>query len=173
MNDLLLIIDLQAGFINDKNRHIIRKIVYLNRMFLGKNKKVAFTRFINYKDSPYVNFINWSRMFKGSKESELVPEFQQHSNIIFDKAGYSALTESTKSYLSDNKVSRLFLCGLETDSCILKTAFDAFESNINCYIIEDACFSKDIDFHHAGLMIISRNIGSNHIIETKEIEEML
>lgn len=55
--------------------------------------------------------------------------------------GYSAF-EATNveltSYLRDNNVTSLYICGLTTDYCVKASAIDATKEGINTYVITDA-----------------------------------
>ena len=60
MSEILLVVDMQNGFMSEKCRHIIPNIIKLIERFLVAGKVVEFTRFINTADSNYVKLIQWS-----------------------------------------------------------------------------------------------------------------
>jgi hypothetical protein len=64
----------------------------------------------------------------------------------------------------------LYLCGIDTDSCVLKTAVDTFERNPTPWILKDACASH-AGAHAVGLFIAARFIGANQIIQTTSLPE--
>ncbi|MEH1873552.1 isochorismatase family cysteine hydrolase [Nostoc sp.] len=174
MSEILLVVDMQNGFMSEKCRHIIPTITKLIEHFLAAGKLVEFTRFINTADSNYVKLINWSRLMH-EPETSIIDELQPYiNNNIFDKPYYSAFTENFSSFISLNQISRIYLCGVETDSCILKTAIDSFERGIEPVIIEDACFSDGgQQAHDAGLFLLKRNIGKNQIKMTDKLIEKM
>ncbi|MEH2254758.1 isochorismatase family cysteine hydrolase [Nostoc sp.] len=174
MSEILLVIDMQNGFMSEKCRHIIPTIIKLIEQFLAAGKLVKFTRFINTADSNYVKLIHWSRLMQES-ETSIIDELQPYiNNNIFDKPYYSAFTQSFSNFIFLNKISKIYLCGVETDSCILKTAIDSFERGIEPVIIEDASSSHGgQQAHDAGIFLLKRNIGKNQIKMTDEVlEEM-
>ena len=57
MNSLLLVIDMQEAFINESTEHVVEKIT--NLVNSNEYRKIAFTRFINTKNSRYVKELNF------------------------------------------------------------------------------------------------------------------
>ena len=51
--------------------------------------------------------------------------------MILEKETYSAVNDKLMEYLLKSDINEVYLCGFDTDGCILKTAFDLFENNIN------------------------------------------
>ena len=56
----IIIVDMQKGFINDNNKHLVDKI----NTYLTSNKfdNIFFTQCINNNESPYVKILNWNGM---------------------------------------------------------------------------------------------------------------
>ncbi|MBA2324826.1 MAG: isochorismatase family protein [Pseudonocardiales bacterium] len=60
--------------------------------------------------------------------------------------------------------------GPTTESCVLKTACDAFERDLTPWIVTDACFSHaGQEAHDAGLLVASRFIGRRQLVTSDEI----
>ncbi|MEH2048261.1 isochorismatase family cysteine hydrolase [Nostoc sp.] len=173
MSEILLVVDMQNGFMPEKCRHIIPTVIKLIERFLAAGKLVKFTRFINTADSNYVKLIHWSKLIY-EPETSIIDELQPDINNIFDKPYYSAFTENFSSFILINQISKIYLCGVATDSCILKTAIDSFERGIEPVIIEDACFSHGgQQAHDAGIFLLKRNIGKNQIQMSDEVIEKM
>ncbi|MEE3917940.1 isochorismatase family protein [Micromonospora sp. BRA006-A] len=49
----LIVIDMQNGFINDRSRHVIPRVVDLVEQWEATGKPVVFTRYYNYPGSPF------------------------------------------------------------------------------------------------------------------------
>ncbi len=173
MSEILLVVDMQNGFMPEKCRHIIPNVIKLIERFLEAGKIVGFTKFINTADSNYVKLIHWSSLIH-EPETSIIDELQPYIYNIFDKPYYSAFTESFSSFILINQISKIYLCGVETDSCIFKTAIDSFERGIEPVIIEDACFSAGgQQAHDAGIFLLKRNIGKNQIQMSDEVIEKI
>lgn len=58
----------------------------------------------------------------------------------------------------------LYLVGIDTDCCVLKTATDLFERGIRPIVLEHYCASNGgEDSHKAALRVMERTIGRNQI----------
>lgn len=164
-NDVLLIIDVQAGFINGFTDHLPEKMGPLAARF----DHVAATRFVNPPESPYRRLMGWERFAPESADCELA--FDPGPNMpVFDKATYSALTNSVTAFLSMRKPDRVVLAGVATDNCILKTAVDLFETGTTPIILTDHVASHGgTEAHQCGLLVIKRFIGERQLIELKDL----
>lgn len=159
MNSLLLVIDMQEAFINESTEHVVEKIT--NLVNSNEYRKIAFTRFINTKNSRYVKELNFDGCI-GEDKKLLIPT---KNHPIFNKNIYSALNEELKNYIKENNIDKIYLCGIDTECCILKTSFDLFENGYDFYILKDYCacmFGKSR--HKNALEIMERNFGENRII---------
>lgn len=155
MKSLLLIIDLQKSFVNKNTEQILSKIDNLLKQ--NKFDNVVFTRFINSTDSIYYKECI-------TEESKKI-QINTRNYKIIDKNIYSALNDELKKYILEENISKICLCGIDTECCILKTAFDLFENEYNVYILKDYCacmYGKER--HNNALAILSRNIGKDKII---------
>lgn len=160
MKSLLLVIDLQNIFINEQTEKLPNKI----KEIIDSNKydNVAFTRFINYKDSMFVKKLDWRRCIQDEDKKIVI---NTKNNKIFDKSIYSAVNKELIDYINKNKITEIYLCGIDTESCVLKTAFDLFELEYNVYVLKDYCVcTHGIERHNNALEILRRNIGKNYII---------
>ena len=88
MNSLLLVIDLQQYFINENTKEIPSKIEDIVNS--GKYKNIAFTRFVNFKNSIYTKKLNWKGCIN-KNETQIVIDTK--NNKIFNKSIYSAVNK--------------------------------------------------------------------------------
>lgn len=168
-NSVLVVVDMQNGFLGSKSRHVIPKVVNLVKECRNRSIPIVFTRFHNRPESPYETLIGWRRL-REVPETDLTPELLPFAETIIDKDFYSALTEEFKKLIDKNGWRTLILCGVATESCVLKTAVDAFEGRLTPIVISDACASHAGDeVHQAGLMILGRFIGGRQLITTEEL----
>jgi nicotinamidase-related amidase len=165
---LLLVVDLQNGFVNDNTRPILSNVNRLIEAFSGRGEPIAFTRFVNTPGSGYERWIGWSR-FMSEPENALSDEIDSSVGRVFIKHAYTAFTEEFASHLNDLGVERLVICGIATDGCVLKSAVDAFERGIEPLVVSDACASHaGVAVHDAGLMLIGRFIGAGQLKPTED-----
>lgn len=159
MNSLLLVIDMQEAFINENTQHLIEKVE--NLIHSNHYDYVAFTKFINTPNSRYVRELNYDGCV--GEDKNLVISSDNYP--VFDKTIYSAVNDELKDYIKKNNINKIYLCGIDTECCVLKTAFDLFENGYDFYILKDYCacmFEKSR--HKNALEIMERDFGENRII---------
>jgi len=108
-------------------------------------------------------------------ETELVnglaPYVGPHTSVI-DKYIYTLFTPEGIQLVDEREWTDLYVCGIDTEICVLKTAVDAFERDLTPWILKDACASHSgPEAHAAGLFIAGRFIGTNQIIQTTSLLE--
>lgn len=157
---VLLIVDVQNGFINEKTKHIpflVEKLQYSYDFVIA-------TRFINLPDSPYRRLIKWSHLSPGTDEVELAFK-PKEDVIIIDKYIYSCVDDYFMRLLMDQKIDSVDICGIDTDICVTKCAVDLFERNITPFVLKDYCATHaNSDIQNSALVILSRYIGKSQII---------
>lgn len=130
------------------------------------------TRFTNKPGSPFERLINWTRM-RSSPEIDLVAElkvFAERAIAVVDKPIYSIFTPDGSALIEKHGWTDLVLCGIATESCVLKTACDAFERGLTPWIVTDACYSHaGQEAHAAGLLVARRFLGHSQLVTTEEL----
>ena len=166
MKNLLLIIDMQEGFRHAESEAILPNLLKLKNLFRGK---IVFSKFVNDKNSLFEKRLNWTK-FQNGKDKKLLPELRASDNIELEHNTYTVFNKDLKEFITKNKITKIYLCGIYTDVCIIKTAMDLFDNNIETFIIEDACNSlhgkKDHDLAIDSLKYI---FGKKQIILTEDI----
>ena len=161
----LLVIDVQNGFVSPKTEYVVPRILELIEQF--KDELIVATKFLNYKESPYVRFMGWERL-TASPETDLIPEVENKANLVIEKAIYSACKDKLCNLLSAKDIDEVYLVGIDTDCCVLKTATDLFERGIRPIVLEHYCASNGgEDSHKAALRVMERTIGRNQIVYGK------
>jgi nicotinamidase-related amidase len=150
---MLVVVDVQNGFLNEHTHHVLANVGRLVAAWRAHAAPVAFTRFVNREGGPHVRWIGWTR-FMNEPENALVPGLDAREGEIVVKL----------------RVGRLVLCGIATDGCVLKTAVDAFEREIEPVVAVDACASHaGARIHEAGLELLARFIGRRQLRSVETI----
>ena len=163
---VLVVVDVQNGFITEDSAPVVPVIVELVRRWKATGGDVVFTRYLNYAGSPYERLIGWTEMTH-APDTDLVPELAPHvgQSPVVDKYIYSLFTPEGTQLVDEHHWTDLYICGIDTDSCVLKTAVDAFERDLMPWIVQDACASHaGPEPHNAGLLVARRFIGRSQII---------
>lgn len=160
MKSLLLVIDLQNAFINNNTENLPKKI-----KVLIKNKhydEIAFTRFLNNSNSIFDKKLNYDRCIN-EEDRKIVIDIK--NSKVFDKTVYSAVNNELIKFITKNGIEEIYLCGIDTECCILKTAFDLFELGYNVYVLKDYCGCTHGKIrHNNAINILKRNIGKDYVI---------
>jgi len=166
---VLVVIDMQNGFLNESSKAIIEPVSKLVESARSRGIPVVFTRFRNEEGGPYERLIGWTRL-RCSPEVDIAPELESYATTVIDKTMYSAFTDEFETLVAKESWSTVILCGVATDGCVLKTAVDAFERGLVPLVVRDACASHaGTDIHEAGLLLLARFIGRDQIVATGEL----
>lgn len=172
----LIVIDMQNGFSNHHSRHVVPVVAGLVERWSDAGRPVVFTCYHNYPDSPFERFFDWTRL-QHSPETDIVPELAEHAAsayAVIDKPAYSLYTEQGTALIAQAGWTDLVFCGIATESCVLKSAADAFEHGHTPWIITDATASDaGPAVHDAGLLVARRLIGRRQLITTDDVLRQL
>lgn len=156
MKKALVVIDVQKYFMNRDTKKIPGKIASYIRKNGGKFDQIVFFKFVNNKDTPFYKFYEWKDMM-GPPETDLCPEIEEISSgkKLFVKDTRSCLrNHNFLGFLRKNGVGELYLCGLNTDECVLVTALDGFDCGFNIFILKDLCSSMYGKENHRDALVI-------------------
>ncbi len=173
---VLVVVDVQNGFITEHSKHVVPVIADLVRRWQAAAMDIVFTRYLNYTGSPFERLMGWTRMVT-APETDLAPEVASLVSpraSVVDKYIYSLFTADGTALVHERGWTDLYICGIATESCVLKTAVDAFERDLTPWILEDACASHAGQLaHEAGLLVTGRFIGDNQIINIARLPATL
>ena len=170
-SSVLVVIDAQHGFVSDHSRHAVPVIARLVERWQAGGGAVVFTRYRNYEGSPYERIIGWTKMH-GPPETDIVDELQPYlpTSTVIDKTIYSLFTAEGAELIAARGWTDLVVCGLDTESCVLKTTVDAFERGLTPWVVTDASASHAGPVaHDAGLLVIGRFIGRHQLVTVEQL----
>lgn len=168
-NPVLVVVDMQNGFLGEKSKPVIPKVTNLVAECRKLAIPIVFTRFHNRENSPYETLMAWKRL-RNVPETEITDELNTFAETVIDKDFYSSFTDEFRQLVKENNWKTIILCGVATESCVLKTAVDAFENGLVPLVISDACASHaGTETHEAGLLILGRFIGKRQIMTTEKL----
>ncbi|GAA1384114.1 isochorismatase family cysteine hydrolase [Catellatospora chokoriensis] len=168
---VLVVVDMQQGFVHPNSAYVVPRVVDLVKRWSDAGGALLFTRFQNWSDSPFERFFNWSALMS-SPQTDLVPELEPYAatSAMVDKPFYTPFTAEGESLISANGWTDLVICGLTTESCVLKTAVDTFERHLTPWVVADACATHaGQQAHEAGLLVLSRFIGRGQIVTLADL----
>lgn len=167
---VLMIIDMQKGFINENNQFLVDNINNLIKS--NKFDKIIATKFINNGEN-YKKLLNWDEM-KTSPQTDIVIDLPKNA-IIINKSSYGLpleflhLDEKGRIKFNDFFLSpkdEIYLVGTDSDACVLAVAFQLFDDGFAPKFIIDSIGSSSkrsissCEFK----TILERNFGKKSII---------
>lgn len=157
---------MQEGFRCAESESIVQNILKLVRSF---KEKIIFAKFINSKNSLFETQLNWTK-FQNKKDQKIFSELQSFNFPNIEHEGYTILNSKLKNYLKNNKITKVYLCGIYTDVCIIKTAMDLFDNNYKTFVVKDACNSlHGKQNHNLATDSLKHILGKKQILLTKNI----
>ncbi|MEU6329717.1 isochorismatase family cysteine hydrolase [Streptomyces sp. NPDC047049] len=166
MTEVLVVVDIQNGFITAETASLVPTVVDLVERWERTGRDVVFTRFLNPPGSPYERLMHWSG-FRSPPENELIAELTDHaarSAAVVDKVQYSAFTKDMDELVRLRGWTEFVICGIATEMCVLKTAVDAFERGFRPRIVTDASGTyAGAAAHEAGLALAARLVGAEQL----------
>ncbi|WP_433388446.1 cysteine hydrolase [Micromonospora sp. KLBMP9576] len=168
---VLVVTDVQNGFVREQSAHVVPIIVDVVRRWQQAGGETLFTRYINYPGSPFERFFGWHRL-QSSPETDIVADLTPYVDrgIVLDKVIYSPFTSDGIKLFQQRGWREFYFCGIATESCVLKGAVDAFERNLTPWLIADASASHaGPEAHEAGLLVARRFIGPRQVITSAQI----
>lgn len=174
---VLVVVDVQNGFIRGASGAVVPVIAGLVARWQAAGGDVVFTRYLNYRGSPFERLINWSECME-SPQTDIVAELQpyvQKATSVIDKKGYGLFADPVGAALVAERGWRdIYVCGIATESCVLATALGAFELDLTPWVVEDASASHaGQHVHDAGILVTRRFIGEGQIIKAADIPTRL
>lgn len=166
MRNILILVDMQNGFCK---KEYIKVVAERIEELLGRGlfDYVISTEYVNYDNSTFEKLIGWHGL-KNDVDIKLYGSFANYANEIVEKTIYSCVNNNFIQRLcqiNDGTFpKKVFLIGVDTDCCVLKTAVDLFEYNIRPIVLTNYCSScGGPEAHLAGLTCLRRLIGEKQL----------
>jgi len=166
MESLLLIIDMQEGFRHQRSENILPNLLKLKGSFKGK---IVFSKFINKRNSLFEKQLNWIK-FQNENDQKLFLELQASDNVELEHNTYTVLNDDLKKFIKTNNITKVYLVGIYTDVCVIKTAMDLFDNDIETFVVKDACNSlHGKNNHNLAIDSLEHILGKKQILLTDDV----
>jgi nicotinamidase-related amidase len=165
----LIMVDVQPGFLNERNKYIVKNI-----KFLIQNIPYDFfveAVFHSEKDSLWDKQTNWflpkDNNFHTLKEiSDL---FINKDRLHIEKETKSVFKGDTNllEELKKKNIEEVHIVGVDVNDCVLATAYEAFDLGFFTYVIEECSESSDSEkIRDTGFEVLRHvNLTNNSCIE--------
>lgn len=166
-----VIVDMQDEFVSYVPKNVADDVI---SKIIGVSGHALFdviiaTRFVNMPESLYVSELGYSGCMEEDESTRLVDGIANIPNIhIIDKHGYGS-TELIQS-LIDKNVKTAYVCGMDTDACVLEICYGLFDADIRPVVLSDCVTSSGgEEYNNMALSILRRNIGEKNVIGDSRI----
>ncbi|MGW7684879.1 cysteine hydrolase family protein [Kribbella sp. NPDC054772] len=172
-DSVLAVVDMQYGFVSPASAHVIPRASNFIRAWAATGRPYIMTRWYNTPNSLFEQLFNYDIIHKGSHEFEIVDELKDLIDgavAVLDKPTYSLFSEAGANLVAEHGWTKMIVIGLDTESCVLKTAVDAFEAGLVPLLVTDLTYSHaGEEAHSAGLLVAGRFIGRRQLVEAADI----
>lgn len=172
-DSVLAVVDMQYGFVSPASAHVIPLASKFIREWAATGRPYIMTRWYNTPNSLFEQLFNYDIIHRDSHEFEIVDELQDLTPgavAVLDKTTYSLFSEEGAALVAAHGWRRMIVIGLDTESCVLKTAVDAFEAGLVPLLVTDLTFSHaGEEAHNAGLLVAGRFIGRRQLVRSADV----
>lgn len=178
-SSVLVVVDMQVGFVSSKSAPVVPAVIDLVDRWSAAGRDAVFTRFLNAPNSLFTDLMGWSRFMPvvdgvPNPEVAIIPELADHASsalLVLDKvADYSPWASQLLALAENRGWTDIVVCGIATESCVMRTAIGAFDRGLRPWVVTNACASHAGDAaHDAGLLTIKRYIGRNQMLTTDQV----
>jgi nicotinamidase-related amidase len=157
MKKALIIIDVQPAFVNNRNKFIIKNILDL----IKKTKYDLYIESVFYaeKGSIWDKQTGWIQPKDENAHTvkEIRYALENKKTIHVEKTTKSVFkgNKDILKILKENRIKEIHIVGLQTNDCIIATAFEAFDLGFFTYVIEDCCEAETLEEHKIGMKILN------------------
>lgn len=173
----LLVVDIVNDFVtgvfgSDKGRETAERIASVLSEVEG-GIDVIFTKDSHIEGDP--EFKVWgAHCIDGTDGAQLYPSLEKFEGFHIKKRHFDSFFDSDLDGLLRAKdISRLYICGISTDICVLHTVSGAFFRYYDITVIEDLCSSIDPSRHESALKDMITNYGARVITSREFIREVM
>ncbi len=160
---ILLLVDVQDGYINEFTQRIPKEIEKHVQNF--NYDLVIATRFINKADSLHKSELNMKDMTMLSPHAKLAENIGNIADIVIMKSTYTSLTVDVAKLLEKNQVKEVYVAGLNTDTSVMATALELFDKGIKPKVLSNLCGTiHGVEANNAALHILRNALGENNIL---------
>lgn len=155
---VLLIIDVQDGFAKSKETKRAVEFI-MNKLVPQRWDKIIQSRWENHMGSRYERDLGYCAVGDTKETGMIVSTDGDH---VITRTCYSCFCEKLERLLS--KEDEIYVCGLETDACVLATLFDLWDHGYRFYVYEDGVATNAKELQKGTLRLITRQFGKDVLI---------
>jgi nicotinamidase-related amidase len=156
---VLIIVDFQKGFVNEHTAWLKAPIEAFQKQFTH----IVATRFFRRSGSKMAELLGIDGFERGGSDTELAFSTEPQTHVI-EKSTYSCVTPKFVDLLRSWGAGEVYVCGVDTDQCVLMIAADLLQADFAPVVCADITASAaGSDYLRSALFIIERLIGRQQV----------
>jgi nicotinamidase-related amidase len=161
---VLLVVDVQRGFIMPDTKHVPAAIKRHIMATHDQYEITIATKFTNPPGSLFETRLKWIKM-RDPVDTALCDEVASFVNVIIRKTGYGSLTPQVIDILESLKIETVDVCGVDTDQCVLATLFELWDMGFAPrLLVPQSGSTGGPEAHAAGILSARRAIGIKNVV---------
>ena len=172
----LLLVDIQPGFLNKRNWYIIDRV----KLLIENTDYDFFIESIFHTEKGSI----WDRQMKWTlPKDENFKTVDQLAELLATKECLHLEKETKSAFkgspdlhseLKKRNIEELHIVGMDTNDCVLASAFEAFDLNYFTYVIEECAeSSKSVEMRKVGFSILRQvKLTNNTCIEPVDFKDI-
>jgi len=158
---------MQKGFSRDAEK-LIGKLNDSYQYF----DTVCFSMFENKKKSLFETELNWFD-FQNDEDKQLIEgiNIPEGSKFLWHST-FTVFNDALKEFLSQEQPQEVYLVGLFSDMCLLKTAMDMFDYGMLPYIVKDlSVSSRGETSHNLVFDTLKEAVGESRLVYMDDLKK--
>lgn len=168
MATALVVVNMQEGYMNGRTQHLPQKIVdFMNSVEFDA---VCGTLYTNVPWGAEYTLNGRRDCLTSSNDVKIIKEIADKVDEFYVSEAVSFLSEELRLALENIEADTIYIVGADIHKEILAGAIKAHEAEIDCYIVEDLCASRD-DFvlHKEAVHILQTILPEGRIVKSSEV----
>lgn len=148
MRKLLLIIDVQNGFVNKQNEWLPAKLAAYIRA--SDYTDVFAISYVNAEGTACYKRLGW-RNCMTKEEQAICPELDGLYSKVYTRSTYNSLTMSLGGAIAHGNYDQIDVVGMSATRGVLATAYELFDMGYNVYVIPALCADATEQIFHGNI----------------------
>jgi nicotinamidase-related amidase len=166
---LLLLVDMQNGFMNTETRKVIPVAQQLVEKWQQRGWPIVCSRFINLPGGNWERLRDWHELMD-EPDTALITKLEGVTEYVFKKSTYAAWSSEMNAVARSHHVHDIVIAGVDTNECVMATALAVFDDGYTPWLVHDACFSTGGSKSHAmALELLKPLLGEQQIVSASDV----
>ena len=172
----LVVVDVQPSFLNARNKNVVQNILKL----LSTTKYDLYVEATFHAEKASLWDIQQKWVCPKGEKTQTIEDISKK----LENFGVLRIEKETKSVFKGDKdvtsilreknITEVHVVGLDTNDCVLATAYESFDLGFVTYVIEECCQSSSSEelHKHAIAILQGQNMTNNSVVEKIDFQNI-